>query len=73
MEKRLYEEKNYIVTTLDEFFDSYSIGTVDEYFKLVDRETQKRTKMVAKSLKNYLNQVKHNTKYDGLRKAAMSY
>ena len=63
----------YTVTTLEEFFGDYSVTTIDEYFDLLDRETQKRSKMIAKSLKDYLRQVKHNTKYDHLKNTAMSY
>ncbi|MBR6098457.1 hypothetical protein IKP85_01785 [bacterium] len=73
MEKKVYEGKNYIVTTLDEFFGDYSVTTVDEYFRLLDKESQKRSQMVAKSLNDYLKQVRKTSKYDGLKKAALSY
>lgn len=53
------DTKDYIVTTIDEYFNDYSIGTVDEYFALLDKETQKRSQMVAKSLVKYLKQAKN--------------
>lgn len=48
------ENKNYTVVTVNEFFGDYTLGTVEEYFEILDRETQKRTQRVAKSLKKYL-------------------
>ena len=50
------ENKNYTVATLNEFFGDYTLSTVEEYFEILDRETQKRTQRVAKSLKKYLQQ-----------------
>lgn len=50
------ENKNYTVATLNEFFGDYTLSTVEEYFEILDRETQKRSQKVAKSLKKYLRQ-----------------
>ena len=35
----------------------YVMSSVDEYFEILDRESQKRSKMVAKSLTRYLKNV----------------
>ncbi len=47
-------KQNYIVTTVDEFFNDYTVTTLDEFFGILDRDEQRRTKMIAKSLKKYL-------------------
>ncbi len=60
-------EKNYVMSTIGEFFGDYTVTTVDEYFEILDREAQKRSKMVAKSLTKYLQKVQANTKYDELK------
>ncbi len=73
MEKKLKVRDNYIVTTLDEFFGNYAVSTVDEYFRLYDKETQKRSQMVAKSMNRYLRSVSGSSKYDRLKQATLSY
>ena len=72
MENKNYEQKDYIVSSLEEFFGDYTVTTVEEYFKLLDKETIKRSQMVSKSLKNYLRQVKQSSKYDNLKRTAMA-
>jgi|GEM_PF-1093305 len=48
-------EKNYIMSSLD------------EYFEILEKENQKRSKVVAKSLVKYLQKAKTETKYDQLK------
>ncbi len=57
MENKNYTKKDYIVSSLEEFFGDYTVTTVEEYFRLLDKETIKRSQMVSKSLNNYLRQV----------------
>lgn len=45
----------------------YIMSSIDEYFEILDKEAQKRSKMVAKSLTKYLKNIQTNTKYDELR------
>lgn len=40
----------------------YVMSSVDEYFEILDKEAQKRSKMVAKSLTRYLKNIHTNTK-----------
>ena len=47
------------------------MSSIDEYFEILDREAQKRSKMVAKSLTKYLKNVQANTKYDELKTSAL--
>ena len=49
----------------------YVMSSIDEYFEILDREAQKRSKMVAKSLTKYLKNVQANTKYDELKTSAL--
>ena len=72
MEKKVYVEKDYIVSSLGEFFGDYTVTTVEEYFKLLDKETLKRSQMVSKSLNNYLRQLKKTSKYDKLKRTAIA-
>lgn len=71
MENATNVKSDYIVSSLEEFFGDYTVATVDEYFELLDKETQKRSQMVAKSLTQYLKNVKASTKYDNLRKVTL--
>ncbi len=48
----------------------YVMSSIDEYFAILDKEAQKRSKMVAKSLTKYLKKVQENTKYDELKTSA---
>lgn len=42
----------------------YVMSSVDEYFEILDKEAQKRSKMVAKSLTRYLKNIQTNAKKD---------
>lgn len=48
----------------------YVMSSIDEYFEILDKEAQKRSKMVAKSLTKYLKNIQTNTKYDELKTSA---
>lgn len=50
---------------------SYVMSSIDEYFEILDKEAQKRSKMVAKSLTKYLKNIQTSTKYDELKTSAM--
>ena len=45
----------------------YTMSSIDEYFEILDKEAEKRSKMVAKSLTKYLKNVHTTSKYDGLK------
>lgn len=47
--------------------NDYLISSIDEYFDILDKENQKRSKLVAKSLVKYLKKSKVDSKYDSLR------
>ena len=47
----------------------YVMSSIDEYFNLLDKENEKRTKMVAKSLTKYLKKSQEFGKYDELKPA----
>ncbi len=49
----------------------YEMSSIDEYFEILDKEAQKRSKMVAKSLTKYLKNVQASTKYDELKTTAL--
>ena len=49
----------------------YEMSSIDEYFEILDKEAQKRSKMVAKSLTKYLKNVQATTKYDELKTSAI--
>ena len=51
--------------------NGYVMSSIDEYFEILDKEAQKRSKMVAKSLTKYLKNVQANTKYDELKTNVM--
>jgi len=72
MENKVYNEKDYIISSLGEFFGDYTVTTVEEYFKLLDKETIKRSQLVSKSLTKYLNQVKTESKYNKLNRKALA-
>ena len=46
--------------------NGYVMSSIDEYFEILDKEAQKRSKMVAKSLTKYLKNIQSNTKYKNL-------
>jgi len=45
----------------------YIMSSIDEYFEILDKEAQKRSQMVAKSLTKYLKRVRTETKFDKLK------
>jgi len=45
----------------------YIMSSLDEYFEILERENQKRSQVVAKSLIKYLQKAKTETKYDQLK------
>ena len=45
----------------------YTMSSLDEYFELLDKETQKRSQVVAKSLVKYLQKAKSENKFDKLK------
>lgn len=45
----------------------YIMSSIDEYFEILDKEAQKRSKMVAKSLTKYLKNVHSDSKIEGLK------
>lgn len=48
----------------------YIMSSIDEYFEILDKENQKRTQLVAKSLVKYLQKAKQETnKFDVLQAA----
>ena len=50
----------------------YVMSSIDEYFEILDKETQKRSKMVAKSLTKYLKNIHSSTtKFDELKTSAV--
>lgn len=49
--------------------NDYLISSIDEYFAILDKENQKRAKLVAKSLVKYLKNSKIESKYDALKTA----
>ena len=51
---------NYQMATIEEFLGDYQNYSVDKYFELLDKETIKRNKIVAQSMKKYLKSVNSN-------------
>ncbi len=47
----------------------YLMSSIDEYFAILDRENEKRSKLVAKSLVKYLKKSKVESKYEALQAA----
>lgn len=46
----------------------YIVSSIDEYFEILDKENQKRTQLVAKSLVNYLQKAKQEAnKFEALQ------
>ena len=47
--------------------NDYLMSSIDEYFEILDRENEKRSKLVAKSLVKYLKKSKVESKYETLQ------
>jgi len=45
----------------------YVMSSLDEYFDILDKENQKRSQVVAKSLVKYLQKAKKENKFDKLK------
>lgn len=45
----------------------YIMSSLDEYFEILDRENQKRSEMVAKSLVKYLQKSKNANKFETIK------
>jgi len=65
----MFSERNRGKMTKDilENEKGYVMSSIDEYFEILDKEAQKRSKMVAKSLTKYLKNVHAGSKYDNLK------
>lgn len=50
--------------------NGYIMSSIDEYFDILDKESQKRSQMVAKSLTKYLKRIHTHTKFDELKLSA---
>ena len=71
MEKKVCNVKNYMMSTLEEFFGDYTVCTVEEYFGILDNEAKKRASLVSKSVSECLNKSKVN-KYAMLKNGRLS-
>ncbi len=47
----------------------YLMSSLDEYFEILDRENQKRSQIIAKSLVKYLQKSKEQNKFSALQLA----
>jgi hypothetical protein len=45
----------------------YVMSSLDEYFEILDKENQKRSQVVAKSLVKYLQKAKGENKFERLK------
>lgn len=52
--------------------NGYIMSSIDEYFDILDKEAQKRSQMVAKSLTKYLKKIHTNTKFDDMKMTAIN-
>ncbi len=46
---------------------NYTMSSLDEYFNLLDKENEKRSEMIAKSLTKYLKKSQEYGKFDDLK------
>ena len=49
--------------------NKYMMSTIEEYFDILDKQTEKNSQIIAKSLVKYLKASKGNSKYDVLKQA----
>ncbi len=47
----------------------YLMSSLDEYFEILDKENQKRSQIIAKSLVKYLQKNKEHNKFEVLQMA----
>lgn len=52
--------------------NGYIMSSIDEYFDILDKEAQKRSQMVAKSLTKYLKKIHTNNKFDDMKMTAIN-
>lgn len=50
--------------------NKYMMSTIEEYFDILDKQTEKNSQIIAKSLVKYLKASKENSKYEELKKSA---
>lgn len=68
--KKAHGEKLLREKRLEKIMENdYLISSIDEYFAILDRENEKRSKLVAKSLVKYLKKSKVESKYEALQAA----
>lgn len=48
----------------------YMMSSIEEYFDILDKQTEKNSQIIAKSLVKYLKSSKENSKYEALKKTA---
>ncbi len=49
--------------------NKYMMSSIEEYFDILDKQTEKNSKIIAKSLVKYLKASKEQSKYDTLKEA----
>jgi len=49
--------------------NKYMMSTIEEYFDILDKQTEKNSQIIAKSLVKYLKASKEKSKYDVLKQA----
>lgn len=49
--------------------NKYMMSSIEEYFDILDKQTEKNSQIIAKSLVKYLKASKGNSKYDVLKQA----
>ncbi len=47
----------------------YMMSSIEEYFDILDKQTEKNSQIIAKSLVKYLKASKEKSKYDVLKQA----
>ena len=52
--------------------NGYLMSSIDEYFEILDKEAQKRSQMVAKSLTKYLKRIHSNSKFDEMKMTSVN-
>lgn len=48
----------------------YMMSSIEEYFDILDKQTEKNSQIIAKSLVKYLKASKENSKYEELKKSS---
>ena len=50
--------------------NKYMMSTIEEYFDILDKQSEKNSQIIAKSLVKYIKASKNNSKYEELKKSA---